>query len=644
MKKKLVIILILLFCCVCLFANGGREVKKTEGQYAGSGGLVGMTLRGIGTTFSTATKSIVLALHPFPNILTTFYGFVDGEWTSTYDGDFDSSMLLTDSSFYASDYKKAGENKNTGQMQVTVDSSTEKLTISETDVGTSELQKTRWTITSYLFVIFFAAEVVFTGVFGYIAPQDENASILRQIGVSAAMTLMLFILASALPFLVEAVRYGLFQIANLYTPITFDSMFDMPKQFMWDMSYLMETLSWRNDASPIFNDAGADLTSSVLGKLLAGFVYIIFEFVMGLQTIKAGVHIVANIIEVYLLLSLVMVLLPISVFTPLKGVTRKCVYSLFSNLLECFVLCFVVILIVPACISGCSNLNALVRSLNEISQNTLELKASETLKFKSGESVDVDWTLFFQGRGTDYVTQVSWVSANDRGKMVMYLSKDSDMYQTYKSDNDDYNISWTDADSEGFDKPKKYDYEDREEYFKTAAKATLSFFRYASHNLTVYNQSTPGDALKMVEAIEKADGFPEISDCIDSGLQFANIIMSNYNATEGNTTYTQNSSVVSGLLIAWVFLYLPCFFVMQSTQITNALSNGTAGHESFANAFSHTGGQLIQAFTMGANMVKSGVAVASGASGLMAGKMAADAGSIHDAMQKEANKDEGGQK
>lgn len=651
MKKKIVVVLLLLLCCACLFANGGREAKKVEGQYANAGGIIGTAIRGIGTTFGIATRSVILALHPFPNIMTEFYGFVEGEYTSTYDGDFSLDMLLTSPNYYTnSGYTNAGINKDTGQAMVTVSSSDAKLTISETDASQSPLQKTRWTITSYLFIVFFAAEVVFTAVFGYIAPQDENASLLRQIGVSAAMTLMLFILASALPFLVEAVRYGLFQIASLYTPVTFDSMYDMPAQFMWEMSYLMETLSWRDNASPIFNTSEKSLTSSLLGSLLAGIIFIVFEFVMGLQAIKAGVHIVANIIEVYLLLSLVMVLLPISVFTPLKGVTRKCVYSLFSNLIECFVLCFIIILVVPACVAACSNLQVLNTALNEITQNTLELKASESVDFSDKKDVDVDWTFFFQGRGTDYVTVASWVSANDSGKMVMYLNENSEMYRIYKDKNDENNISWSEIDSpDSFDN-KKIKYEDREKYFKNRAQYILWYFRGICNSTRTVE--SPVDSSQAEYILRHASGtlnsnnsdiYPQIEDCIRQGRQYKELIL-NSKAVESNTTYTENSSIVSGLLIAWVFLYLPCFFVMQSTQITNALSNGTAGHESFANAFSHTGGQIMQSLTTAANLVKSAVATAAGASGAMSsGGMAADAKSIHDAMQKEADKDAGGQ-
>jgi hypothetical protein len=640
MKKKLIVVLMLLFCFSCLFANGGVEAKQVESEY-GAGGLVGQTLRGIGNTFGTATRSIVLALHPFPNILTRFYSFVDGAYSSTYDGSFSSDMLLTSSDYYTtSGFTQVDKDEKTGQAKVTVSGSDAKLTISETDVGTGKLQKTRWTITSYLFIIFFAAEVIFTAVFGYIAPQDENSSLLRQIGVSAAMTLMLFILAAALPFLVEAVRYGLFQIANLYTPVTFDSMFDMPATFMGQMANLMESLSWRNEASAIFNKDTNSLSASILGKLLSGFVYVIFEFVMGLQAIKAGVHIVANIIEVYLLLSLVMVMLPISVFTPLRGVTRKCVYSLFSNLIECFVLCFIIILVVPACITGCNNLQELAKELNNYTGNNLKLLASEVLTFKDNTTLDISWGLEFVAQGSDYVVMASWTTAYDNGRATMYLDKDSSLYKAYAGD---YNLSWAEANSTGVtakEKPEKLEFEERETYFKARTKEILSFFRYAAHGSNLAQHSNMAHCAGWATKAEEKGSYPTVSSCMKYGRQYAKQIMNNTKAIESEETYSENSSVVSGLLIAWVFLYLPCFFVMQSTQITNALSQGTAGHESFANALSHTGAQMMQAVTTGANLVKNGVAMSAGVSGHMAQKgMAEDVSSMQDAMQKMADKD-----
>ena len=42
------------------------------------------------------------------------------------------------------------------------------------------------------------------------------------------------------------------------------------------------------------------------------------------------------------------------------------------------------------------------------------------------------------------------------------------------------------------------------------------------------------------------------------------------------------------LTLVFLGLFLPSYFVQQSTQITNALMNGTAGMESLANAMEHT--------------------------------------------------------
>lgn len=654
-KKRFIVVFLLLFCCVCLFANGGSEIEKAQVKQYSSAGVIAKVMQGIGDTYSSAARAIVLALHPFPNILNKFYGFIDGKYDSIYNGEFDADYMLTSSNFYTnSGYTQTDKNDITGQAQVQITGSEGKYYISETNTTDSRLQKQRWTITSYLFVIFFAAEVVFTAVFGYIAPQDENSSLLRQIGVSAAMTLMLFVLAAALPFLVEAVRYALFQIAGMYSPVAFESMFDMPRLFMYDMGGLIDTVGWAGDASPIFNGGEKKLTNGILGSIIAGLIYVVFEFVMGAQAIKAGVHILVNIIEIYLLLSVVMIMLPISVFTPLKGVSRKCVYSLLTNLIECFVLCLIIVLLLPACIGACDNLKTIQDTLNNAMANRLEIIASEKFSFSDSDSVQVDWSLYIEKTGNeDYIALVSWLETNSAGETssssaTMYFKEDSFLYRTYKSP--EYNFHYTEIKTSDYKEsilPSKYKYAEKDKYYLARAKSAFWIVRCRATG--VYYRGVETAIVEHRENYNKTstnDNYQwEISEMFSRIRDYdVKKILNNSKATESDRTYSKNTTLIGGLLIAWVFLYLPCFFVMQSTQITNALSNGSAGHESFANALGHTGGQIMHGITTAANLVKSAVSMAAGAAGAGTQKgMAADSHSIQEKMQSMNDKDSGGQ-
>lgn len=618
-KRLLVMAVAAMLCCASLFANGGSEAVRPK-DYA-SVGRIGRTIQGIGEAYGLATRSIVLAVHPFPNILAKFYGIdEDGNYVSNYDGVFSGDYLLTSEDFYAnSGFTAAGTDDRTGQALVSFSGYDGKFAISETDSARGLLQHRRWSITTYLFIVFFAAEVVFTAVFGYIAPRDENASLLRQIGVSAAMTLMLFILAAAIPFLVEAVRYGLFKIASIYSPVGFDSLFDMPAKFMYDVSLLMETLSWNGDASPIFNENSAAMTSSVLGKLLAGVVYLVFEFVLGFQAIKAGLHIVMNVVEVYVLVSAVMVLLPISVFTPLKDVTRKCVYSLFSNLLECFVLCLIVVLVVPACINACDALNALREAASSTMSSSVELVAEETASFRDGDPVDVTWHMKFIAQGSDYVAVASWTASDSSGKVVMY-NNDSALYKEQAS-GASATVKWTDANDWATVKPKDYAIAKMEDYFIAKARHILSRTRFVAvfgSDMGIVNgvcRAKLGSGVPVAE--QEKVLFPSKDDCITRIKAFPVAVMDNRRATEADSTYAANETLVSDLLLSWLLLYLPCYFVLQSTQITNSLVSGSAGQESLSNAISQSMHSVMGGLTIAANVAKTGASMGASASSSM---------------------------
>ena len=61
-------------------------------------------------------------------------------------------------------------------------------------------------------------------------------------------------------------------------------------------------------------------------------------------------------------------------------------------------------------------------------------------------------------------------------------------------------------------------------------------------------------------------------------------------ASDGNTMTDDQITSAMFLQLTLVFLglFLPSYFIQQSTQITNALMNGTAGMESIANAMEQT--------------------------------------------------------
>lgn len=361
-KKSIIIIFIFLLLGSVVFANGSKEVadKLTNGENYGDLGdnsvpvgikesmqMYDITARGllarlitqIGSVLGEMSANFVIAIHPFPGILANFYEF-DGssgklmiieENAKTFKAD---EELLISNNFYSNNKTIANAPK---QIQTELKS-------------TIGVQKIRWNIITTLFIVLFAAEIIFFTIWNYITGKDTF--LFKELVTKVAMCLVIFILCSSLPYLLEAIRYGLTRIAEDFTGHvgTNYNMLMLPATFLSEMSILMDFLDPSNGGvlNASLNNEKETSKSGVISGLLTGLVYLIFKFFMFFELIKAGLHIMMNIIEVYFLLTVVMIIMPFSIFTPTKSFGEKCVMSLFNNLIECFILLLMVVMIVPA--------------------------------------------------------------------------------------------------------------------------------------------------------------------------------------------------------------------------------------------------------------------------------------------------------
>lgn len=623
--------------------TAGRTSNKSSNG-VNNMGPINKLISQIGDVFSQTTSSVMLGLHPFPNILKQFYivsgGFLEDDDDALSSFSLDQSLAT--SAFYDNPRWNSAKDKQGKQyVKLAGEDTAGGFYISEAYLTTSGQQKTRWSIVSYLFVVFFAAEIIFTAIFGYIAPQDENASLFRQIGVSAAMTIMLFLLCAALPFLLEAVRYGLFSIAKEFVGQGDDlpkTMFSLPSKFMTDMAELMQDVFWGNDIQNIMDGSDDTKSVGVLGRLLAGVMFIVFEFILCLTIIKAGLHIVVNLVEVYILLSVVMLTLPMSIFTPLKSVLRKGIYSLLTNLLECFVLCLMILIVIPACQNALQGVITLLDSYANYADKHMELTVNATVQLKETTSDLIYWDLqllnFGSETGDEFAAVLKWDSSDknlgDKTGYVAYKNVDPKKLQdTYPTSNY-YYVEWNMIKGSNSTWMRTYQskyasgsvnsrsYTSLDEFLKAYAEQTLSRFKSKAF-MEYYKQQHGMYPDSMVFGNYETDAFQTNANTMTFSEVFtgaklddecAKIVYFDANAQDEASSVTSNFTLISSLVICWLVVYLPCYFVQQSTQIVNALSSGNAGAESLSNALSQDLGKIHQGATMVANVAKTGSGIA----------------------------------
>ena len=717
MKKAVVIILFLCLVTTSVFAGGSSE--NTSGTQTSASaaaareaaakpkGILAKIIYNVGSSFSRITTTVAIGLHPFPSTIDRFYDLTkygSGEGMNVYSGSsFESSDLLIDSGYYqdSNGFFRSDENGTT-------------------QLGTNGIgylngdpakEKSRWSVTAYLFIILFAAEVTFTAVFGYVMPEQEGVSVLRLVATKAAKTLVMFFVAAALPFLIEAGRYGLFKLAETYTynpEIRVNTMFELPRVFVERMANLVDTLSWKGDASPIFNKNTSSLTGKLLGSLIGGLIFIVFEFFICIEILKTGMHIIMNVIEVYVLLAAVMILLPFTAFTPTKGMVQGCVKSLFMNLIECFIIMLIVITVIPACDRACKSLYFLLTGVDG-AVATVELDATQKTEIKessnagaSSYETTIDWKLDFTTTGDTIVAVLTCVYTDENGmshergyytytynpydlsKGVTQEAEQKDNAQTLISTylgniTDIKEFKWSDLETYSMESefiaagggvyvdtftktwvgsPKIYcdmigerilylmkdsmsyhigadsaasyqddgtrsyqpagsepgDYSDGIDVM--FAGQHLIWLPYANSN----NSRTP-DSNQVLTQFEAGLRGHLTQDWVSGLMQnntrgtwrtgfvdhirnYKTQIMMNKDATENASTSNSNDSVIGQMLITWVLVFLPCYFVKQSSQITTGLQTGHVGMESFANAISGFTGAVKTSAQILANTAK----------------------------------------
>ena len=718
--------------------NSDGSLKSVEYFDEGESWM-GEWIRDIADAIDQIVFRISLAIHPFPTSMFQLYGLTASRsnlhsvgLTMSPEEDnihnFNPNYLLISNNYYDSNNLKINDvTVTTNGASISTGNSLNnwKLPIAENEKTTGEamLQFTKWKTIVMLFATCFAAEILFMAVYGYAtgSSEDGDSSLMKNVAKKIAITLMLMVLVSALPFLLEAFRIGLFEIAeNFYGEAAYRSYNELAVQGVissWDIPVdssghmkdanifklpglflrSMRDMFVRTTSDPMDralskqmekSDAKPSLNTLFI-KLVVWLMITIYRFLMFFVTLKATIHIAKNILEVYLLLSLVMILVPFSVFTPLKTLGSKCVMSLVSNLVECFIILVIILTIIPA-------IKITIVTLLDYS---LELSIPSTsmintpyyknyvdppynLKMIAGDGyvavmahtgivgnkIGICWT--YEKKGYESVPGLKDIFDAENVWVVMDISKIKGDPQTGKFEGltkdhileirdidtpivqNDYTLSYDNYVITVAENGGNSEAEYRDIYLLPTENTQYDMWKYTlagqfasalyDSKATLYNWAPDmpdrEDRLQdvwnaMLKPSNEEWGYSTILQtlgCLLSPIDPYDVTFTNdprvgnnpssevteYSSSGKMTDKEATSFMFLQLTLVFLGLFLPSYFVQQSTQITNALMNGSAGMESLANAMGQT---LSKAVGMTGKLISAGLSVVGNLAGAAMG-------------------------
>ena len=662
------------------------------------------------------TFRLVMAIHPFPSVLFQMYDTSSIQSsTSGYTmksdknktGGFDKDYLLISNNFYNSN-KLSANRKSTNSWRVSIAEAAGNGTASElltannyTDYGStnSPYQHAKWSVVTILFLTCFVAEIIFITVYGYITGDTEN--IFKELASKAGITLALFVLVSALPFLLESMRYGFCTLVDIfYAPVSesyyneqelrntiTDSgeLFQLPGNFIKQMKTFFvrtNTDTTQKALSDYIGNSEKYEGRNFFITLLVWLLVLIFRFFMFFAVLKAALHIAMNIVEVYLLLSLTMILTPFACFEPLKPIGAKCVMSLVTNLIECFVIMVIIICIIPAVVTVCTNI------------------LDGTVSLEQGETVVSYATFSYSNNSSQYSDNIVTASAapdviDSNGIDSIGIMANSESVMLYFPTSTNYRLGLL----YNFDKTSSisssiknymealginfvFDMSSFESYSAiTLEKLEANVYEpagtaYSGNEKKIYADSNPNNKVlpdakrnalwalaaqhfyftiknlrkdmtieadlthrmqfveQLTNELTNGDSFETMLETLTHGcynLGYAiqgnsgsyvyndSITLQSFSmpmefSLANGTTKEKNTSIhwLAQLMLCFMGIYIPVFFVQQSTQITNSLMNGSAAMESFANSMSNMVHQTTSAAKSIGKSVMSGAGAAAG--------------------------------
>ena len=493
------------------------------------------TLTSLASVMDHVTRVMAYQLSPFPSVM---------QW---FDGKGKTADDLRKNSVESFGYDATALGKAYDEARTTASGG---LASSSTDDG----EKTRWNLVSSLFVILLVCESIWTAIRAYFNKDDDT---LKFLFTDIVTCVVLYLLCAAVPFIVQASVFGFQRMAYVMSTGSMDmgadevassQIYRLPGDVIRESSdvlYFLDarSLSYTNDWSldQVQDENGHGilwfLNHGLAGVLERGAIWMIYtamKIIASLIIIRVALHVMLNVLEVYLLIGAVMCLIPFRVFSPTKWLGQGALRSLVSNIVELFVI-FLIFFSTRGIIgSARDSINAILRLQESEPVITCDVKHPAFLDKEAEFTGSADL-----GGGTETET----FKTTEEGTLHKLLG-----------------TSGTKTD-----------------------KARTAVTRYLDELVANSNAQSAG-TFKNADGIEDATSYSELSNRDKTELLQDVFIDGLYDSTlTGAVSITSSAamdwSIVPAHIVTCLFLLLvQRFFLSNSSQITSALLGGGISH------------------------------------------------------------------
>ena len=350
--------------------TAGDMIGLIQGSANGSAGVMGDFIMSFSTILDKMTSGVCLALTPYPKALELFYPDL-----------FDSSELGVDN-------KYAEYGVTTQDVFMNKEGSLSSTNLADQGLSTksTDAQKATTNMLMIVIVSLFLIEILFSVIYSYITGGEEP--ILKTLLVKAVTCLLIGALIMSLPFIIEAFKWGFDKVVKIMSGadqnkevpelattkelVYQEAVKSTPFQYPGLLLRLvtMETINLDPDVAGITDmfvkndDTFLNIKSGV-SSVIVNMLFFVVKIVVFLIAIISALHIMFNIVEVYILMSLALILLPFQIFRLTSFMGTGVFRSLMSNIIQLAVICFIIIAVVPLTSDVSVNLWSSIQSVKD---------------------------------------------------------------------------------------------------------------------------------------------------------------------------------------------------------------------------------------------------------------------------------------
>lgn len=536
------------------------------------------------------------------------------------------------------------------------------------EIKSDVTQKATTNMLMIIIMSLFLAEILFSVIYSYVTGGEEP--VLKTLLAKAVTCLLIGALIMSLPFLVEAFKWGFDKavkiisgaqnvadqneqprttLAYMYMMAVESTPFEYPGLLLRLVTAETNRLDPKN-AGILDKFGDESKVMAAVSKVIVNMLFFIIKLIIFLVAIIASMHILFNVVEVYILMSLALLLLPFQIFRLTSFMGNGVFRSLMSNVIQLAVISFIMIAVIPLTSSISTSIwsNIAVQEQNNLEAAwdyssfsndeskhetnlydliaTLEAREENSsikeeylkdIDFEKGISLHDDgqeYTLRSILKGVGYKMKITYRQSNSNSSAQAMTSET----EVQKNTTGTVSIVW--YPTEDVDVPYMAQLFSSDDAKKINAAISQMLLNSMQMAFQQYCKSTWGytlpangdpmpfenarDWLKLDVAKAVADGDPTKYKVVPANVKYKKMTVE-----DGQSAWTL---VFIYLATALCLAYMECFFIFRSSQITEGLLNGRDSGPDFGRVMAAraAGGVARAAGKVATAPVRGGAAIA----------------------------------